>query len=81
MSAWINQLVTDSVNNGKNTLLCLNRYVSVNSVTTPTKMVANFSTSEGCKIFFQAPSPLLAALNYGLIHSIASKKLIQKGDL
>ena len=41
-------------------------------------MVANFPHVKGAKSFSQAPSALLAALNYGLIHSIASKKLIQK---
>ena len=71
MSAWINQSVTHSVKNGKNNLLCLNRYVSV------TKMVANFSTCKGCKIFFPGPICSVGGLNYGLIHSIASNKLIQ----
>ena len=77
VSAWINRSVTHSEKSGKNTLLWLNRYVSVNSVTTPTKMVANFPHVKGANSFPQAPSALLVTLNYGLIHNIASKKLIQ----
>ena len=53
-------------------------YVPVNSVTTPTKLVAKLSHVKRAKSFPQGPSALLVTLNYGLIHNIASRKLIQK---
>ena len=47
-------------------------------MTTPTKLIAKFPRVKCAKSFPQGPSALLAALNYGLIHNIAGRKLIQK---